>query len=80
MPFAAPATLMPGGKVPGTKRREGLAPLRLAVEMGGEMQGRIPAARHGDEVALEALGLAGRVSDLDAPDALSAPHALNDGT
>ena len=44
------------------------------------MHGGRPAARHGDKVAFEALGLAGRVSDLDAPNALPAPHALNDGT
>src|SRR4029450_10074871 len=63
----------------GDESREPLAPFRLAVEMAGEMHRRIPAAGHGDEIAIEMLGNAARVSDSDAFDALTTADALDDG-
>jgi hypothetical protein len=47
--------------------------------MGGEMHRRAPAARHGDEIAVNTLDLAALVSDLDAADGLATPHALDHG-
>ena len=78
-PDAAPATRMPGGSAPGTQRRERVAPLRLAVEMGGEVDGRIPTAGHGNQIAGETLGLAARIADHDAAHAMAAAHLLDRG-
>src|SRR5262245_46135759 len=61
------------------ERRETLVPLRLAVEMGGEMKRGIPAAGHGDEVASETLAGAARVPDLNTFDAVAPAHALDRG-
>src|SRR5262245_2900065 len=69
----------PWRQSPRDKRRETLVPLRLAVEMGGEMKRRVPAAGHGDEVASETLAGAARVPDLNTFDAVAPAHALDRG-
>ena len=61
------------------QHRERVAPLRLAVEMGGEVDGRIPTAGHGKQIAGETLGLAARVADHDAAHAMAAAHLLDRG-
>ena len=47
--------------------------------MGGEVDGRIPAAGHGNQIAGEALGLAARIADHDAAHAMAAAHLLDRG-
>ena len=39
------------------------------------MEARVPAARHGDQIARESLGLAARVPHFDAGDGLASAHA-----
>ena len=63
---------------PGDKRCEAVVPLRLAVEMGGQVERGVPAARHGDEIAGDALASALRVPDRDPFDAKASAHAFDD--
>ena len=61
----------------GRERRKLLVPHRAAVQMVGQMHGRIPAARHRQRVAFDLRGEAGRIDHIDGLNAARAVHMRN---
>ena len=61
----------------GHESRKPFVPDRPAPEMRGEMDGRVPAARHGEEIAVDPPSLARGVADRDAGNPLSPMRRLD---